>query len=319
MLVLSRRGNRSGAGKGRCCDAGRVWGDSVAARSPGPSAWGKARPPSGAPALGPGSHPRRVPAKPRGASSPSTGRNAAPGDAASSHQLSAARARRGREDGEGAPARGQPPRAGGGGNRAVLRVLSVPLRCENMDCLLGFIDSRARPAPSRTHRPPLTTHLPEDLPSGTPATPPPLGPAWPPGAPRSVPGRGEGDSCRQGGGEPMWRSRSGQISAHGQGRRRDPPRKAEAPSPTAHSSAGQCTYPYTPRLPHPFTDGWTLPGGSVVKNLPANAGDSGLIPAWGRSPAGTHGNALQCSCLENPMDRGAWWATARGVARRPHD
>ena len=50
----------------------------------------------------------------------------------------------------------------------------------------------------------------------------------------------------------------------------------------------------------------------VVTNLPANAGDirdSGLIPGSGRSPGGWHGNPLQYSCLENPMDRGAWWAT----------
>ena len=50
----------------------------------------------------------------------------------------------------------------------------------------------------------------------------------------------------------------------------------------------------------------------VVKNLPASAGDirdAGLIPELGRSPGGGHGNPLQCSCLENPVDRGAWWAT----------
>ena len=41
----------------------------------------------------------------------------------------------------------------------------------------------------------------------------------------------------------------------------------------------------------------------------------GLIPALGRSPGGGHGNPLQCSCLENSMDRGAWWATVHGVAR----
>ena len=40
----------------------------------------------------------------------------------------------------------------------------------------------------------------------------------------------------------------------------------------------------------------------------------GLIPGLGRSPGGGHGNPLQCSCLENPMDRGAWWATVHGVA-----
>ena len=55
----------------------------------------------------------------------------------------------------------------------------------------------------------------------------------------------------------------------------------------------------------------------VVKNLPANAGDirnTASIPGSGRSPAEGHGNALQYSCLENPMDRGAWWATVHGVA-----
>ena len=47
----------------------------------------------------------------------------------------------------------------------------------------------------------------------------------------------------------------------------------------------------------------------VVKNLPASAGDIrdvGSIPGWGRSPGGGHGNPLQYSCLENPMDKGAW-------------
>ena len=46
-----------------------------------------------------------------------------------------------------------------------------------------------------------------------------------------------------------------------------------------------------------------FPGGSVIKNLPANAGDVGLIPASGRSPGEGNGNPLQYSCLENPMDR----------------
>ena len=58
-----------------------------------------------------------------------------------------------------------------------------------------------------------------------------------------------------------------------------------------------------------------LPGGSVVKNPPANAGDSGLIPASGRSRGEGHGNPLRYSCLENPMDRGAWLTTAHGVAK----
>ena len=51
-----------------------------------------------------------------------------------------------------------------------------------------------------------------------------------------------------------------------------------------------------------------FPGGSVVKNPPANVGDMGLIPGLGRSPGGGNGNPHQYSCLENPMDRGAWQA-----------
>ena len=58
-----------------------------------------------------------------------------------------------------------------------------------------------------------------------------------------------------------------------------------------------------------------FPGGSVVKNLPAHAGEAGSIPGLGRSPGEGNGNSLQDSCLENPMDRGAWWATVHGVAQ----
>ena len=56
----------------------------------------------------------------------------------------------------------------------------------------------------------------------------------------------------------------------------------------------------------------------VVKNLPINAGDlkdMGLIPGSGRSSGGGNGNPLQYSFLENPMDRGAWWATVQRVAK----
>ena len=56
----------------------------------------------------------------------------------------------------------------------------------------------------------------------------------------------------------------------------------------------------------------------VIKNPPANAGDSrglGSIPGLGRSPGGWHGNPLQYSRLENPIDRGAWWATVLGTAK----
>ena len=50
-------------------------------------------------------------------------------------------------------------------------------------------------------------------------------------------------------------------------------------------------------------------------NLPANAGDAGLIPGSGRSPGEGNGNIFQYSCLGNPMDRGAWWATVHRVAK----
>ena len=53
----------------------------------------------------------------------------------------------------------------------------------------------------------------------------------------------------------------------------------------------------------------------MVKNLPANAGDSGSIPGSGRSLGGGNGNPLQYSCLGNPMDRGTWWATVHGVIK----
>ena len=56
----------------------------------------------------------------------------------------------------------------------------------------------------------------------------------------------------------------------------------------------------------------------MVKDLPANSGDirdAGSIPGLGRSLGGGHGNPLQYSCLENPMDRGAQWAAVHGVAK----
>ena len=56
----------------------------------------------------------------------------------------------------------------------------------------------------------------------------------------------------------------------------------------------------------------------MVKNLPANAGDvrdTGFIPGLGRSPGEVNGYPLQYSCMENAMDRGAWWATVHGVAK----
>ena len=58
-----------------------------------------------------------------------------------------------------------------------------------------------------------------------------------------------------------------------------------------------------------------FPGGSVVKNIPANAGDICSIPGSGRSPGEGNGNPLQYSHLENSMGRGTWLATVHGVAK----
>ena len=84
-------------------------------------------------------------------------------------------------------------------------------------------------------------------------------------------------------------------------------------TPFPHALPAHLHYLDVPEL-HPL-------GGSqvvlVVKNLPAIAGDIrdvGSIPGLGRSPGGEHGHPLQYSCLENPMDRGAWWATVHRVA-----
>ena len=58
-----------------------------------------------------------------------------------------------------------------------------------------------------------------------------------------------------------------------------------------------------------------FPGGSDGKASAYNTGDLGSIPGLGRSPGEGNGNPLQYSCLENPMDGGAWWATVHGVAK----
>ena len=57
------------------------------------------------------------------------------------------------------------------------------------------------------------------------------------------------------------------------------------------------------------------PGGSVVKNPPANTDGTGSTPGLGRSPGVANGNSPQYSCLENFMNRGAWWGTVHGVAK----
>ena len=58
-----------------------------------------------------------------------------------------------------------------------------------------------------------------------------------------------------------------------------------------------------------------FPGGSDGKESACHAGDLGLIPRSGRSPGEGNGYSLQYSCLENSMDRGAWWATVHGVTK----
>ena len=68
-------------------------------------------------------------------------------------------------------------------------------------------------------------------------------------------------------------------------------------------------------LKFPLRRQWASLVAQLVKNLPAMQETLGLIPGSVRSPEGGHGNPLQDSCLENPMDRGAWQATVHGVAK----
>ena len=69
------------------------------------------------------------------------------------------------------------------------------------------------------------------------------------------------------------------------------------------------------RVGHNLLTEQGFPGGSEVKVSACNMGDLGSIPGSGRSPGEGNGNPLQYSCLENPMDGGAWWATVHGVAK----
>ena len=70
-----------------------------------------------------------------------------------------------------------------------------------------------------------------------------------------------------------------------------------------------------PRLGRSPGEGKGYPGGSEIKASACNAGDLGLIPGLGRSPREGNGNPLQYSCLENPMDRGAWRTVVHGVPK----
>ena len=73
------------------------------------------------------------------------------------------------------------------------------------------------------------------------------------------------------------------------------------PTVSSHGLSSMCTFP------------WSFTGVSNSKESACNAGVSGLIPGSGRPPGEGNGNPLQYSCLENPMDRGAWQATVHGV------
>ena len=75
------------------------------------------------------------------------------------------------------------------------------------------------------------------------------------------------------------------------------------------------TFPHWIWCCHEAFAGANMPGGSVVKNPPTRAGDVASIPGSGRSHEVRNGNPLQYSCLENPMERGAWWALVHGVAK----
>ena len=66
-------------------------------------------------------------------------------------------------------------------------------------------------------------------------------------------------------------------------------------------------------------DQLVFPGGSVDKDSACNEADPGLIPGLGRFPGEGNGNPLKYSCLENSMDRGAWWATSMESQRVRHD
>ena len=81
--------------------------------------------------------------------------------------------------------------------------------------------------------------------------------------------------------------------------------------PEAKASCGS-PFPAMLLAASPFMN---FPGGSEGKASACNVGDLGSIPGLGRLPGEGNGNPLQNSCLENPMDRGAWWATVHGVSK----
>ena len=87
-------------------------------------------------------------------------------------------------------------------------------------------------------------------------------------------------------------------------------------TPPGHHRAPSSAPGAVPQIPASYLFyTWASPVNSGGKESACNAGDRGSIPVLGRSPGGAHGNPLQYSCLENPMNRGAWWATVHGVAK----
>ena len=103
-----------------------------------------------------------------------------------------------------------------------------------------------------------------------------------------------------------------------------PPRHSALQWPRSHFRQNQTlTFrffhrgPFQIVKPEPRSKGF--PGSSAGKEFACSAGDLGSIPGSGRSPGKGNGNPLQYSCLENPMDRGAWRGTAHGVATVRHD
>ena len=91
--------------------------------------------------------------------------------------------------------------------------------------------------------------------------------------------------------------------------------------PTVNRAVSSVASIENPRAGHPGNPFWTVgfPGGSEVKASACNAGDLGSIPGSRRSPGEGNGNPLQYSCLENPMDGGALWATVHGLQRVRHN
>ena len=85
--------------------------------------------------------------------------------------------------------------------------------------------------------------------------------------------------------------------------------------PWVSESGSVCSKYCQPHLVLTHSNAQASQMASVVKNPPASVGDVGSIPGSGRSPGEGSGTPLQYSCLENPMERGAWWATVHGVAK----